>query len=765
MPALEPLGAITTDSQDHAAPAPGTLGALPDAEDRRREFWEDDSADAAGWREEHARLGVLPSPSVQESIGPGSPGKARKGSWIGEVVESPVVEERREEEERINGELPQHQSLGRDEKISASADREQDDETAKLSDTAAATAIAVGAVQSSTLEHETGELAASKAEASPMQHRQHDEPLSSGDSAAVHPSAPSNLPTTSDPEPRRASLDNDKVRRPSVKHTQSRSASFATPAAAATRPAPIRKFSALDQLPSQQRRRQFTPVATPRRMSLADDGVVSAPLSEFEPMPTDTPARETKASRPVTPAKWDLLSMAAAPKGTGDAASRRSSVSSLGDPQSQDTVIIPGAASKRQSVVGIPVTSVGGGAPDSQQRAVSPLPTQGDNLEVGQQRNVSPLPLDGHPLENSQQRNVSPLPINDATAEIANDGQQHFVSPLLPHEAFATSSVPTMEPNSMLGVGRPEEDRFMSRDYRSTQQMDQRPMSYIPHSRSSSNVMMQDSVDSAQANKTFSYQQQQPSQPPSRAPSIMQPPSEYDKLRSPQAGDLDPAIGGSSSKHSSGFFRGSDVPAGGFGTIPSPSKLDANYDGLIDPQVSEFADEIAKAEQPPPQPQKRRKSGIMDTFRRSSTISGANASRPSSRGSSPKVMAANPTESSLAKTKTLKKPQRAPSSAVDPPKNKRFSSLGSLFRRSSTMTPRSSTHTNAQAGAQASSPQSATVTPKASKRLTKAQPPQQQQQQSQPQPQRQQYVQRPASYYTNPPPGDYAAYEAMSTLR
>ncbi|TLD08118.1 hypothetical protein E2P81_ATG10619 [Venturia nashicola] len=122
-------------------------------------------------------------------------------------------------------------------------------------------------------------------------------------------------------------------------------------------------------------------------------------------------------------------------------------------------------------------------------------------------------------------------------------------------------------------------------------------------------------------------------------------------------------------------------------------------------------------------------------------------------------MAANPTESSLAKTKTLKKPQRAPSSAVDPPKNKRFSSLGSLFRRSSTMTPRSSTHANAQAGAQASSPQSAAVTPKASKRLTKVQPPQQQQQQ--PQQQRQQYVQRPVSYYTNPPPGDYAAYEAM----
>lgn len=72
---------------------------MPGPEDRRREAWEDDGAevgDASGWRDEHGRLGVLPSPSVQESVGPASPGKARKGSWIGEVVGEPAQSKQEE---------------------------------------------------------------------------------------------------------------------------------------------------------------------------------------------------------------------------------------------------------------------------------------------------------------------------------------------------------------------------------------------------------------------------------------------------------------------------------------------------------------------------------------------------------------------------------------------------------------------------------------------------------------------------------------------
>ena len=113
-----------------------------------------------------------------------------------------------------------------------------------------------------------------------------------------------------------------------------------------------------------------------------------------------------------------------------------------------------------------------------------------------------------------------------------------------------------MEPDTMSGGGRPQGDGFMNRDYRSDQRTEQRPMSYMPLSRGSSGVMAQDTIDVTQPGKRYStasgmadypvpgafpypQQQQQPSQPTSRAPSIKQPPSEYDKLRSPQAGDAD----------------------------------------------------------------------------------------------------------------------------------------------------------------------------------------------------------------------------------
>lgn len=731
-PLLEPLvhtpapapAPILTSGTGTGAPGPiltsptsvfGSPGVLPGPNDRRREMWEDDGAEVgdAAWREEDGRLGVLPSPSVQESVGPASPGKSRKGSWIGEPVEPPLEERRGEEDADGEGWMLPPAANG-----VAKMGRGDDD-----------------VFQPSTLQGHSDSPVPLTTEPSAVESRQQDVSTTPLDSTAVPVATPDSMPTAPDPEARRASLDNIKVRKPSVKHGQTRSASYATPAPVAGRPQPERKVSALDQLPSQQRRRQFTPVATPRRMSLAGDAAPAfEPAPNFGPMPAatslatadlgntdflaDVRPSPTKVSRPATPANWDKFSAVSEPKAVDDAASRRSSVSSLGHPQSPDTVIIPGA-SKRQSIIGIPTTSAIDSAFDDQQRNVSPLPSR---------------------------------------------------------SGPAGSSIPTMEPDSMIGGGRPEDDGFMNRDYRSSQQMDQRPVSYMTHSRGSSNVMMQDAIDANSPNKRYSMpggmadypasgavsyqQQQQPSQPPSRAPSIVYPPNEYDKLRSPQPGDAEPVIGESSSKQSSGFFRGPDAPAGAPGAIPTPHKIDENYNGLVDPQVSELADEIAKAEQE--QPQKRRKSGIMDSFRRSSTYSGANASRPSSRGSFSKVVAANNgSDSALAKSKTLKKPQRAPSAAVEPPKNKRFSTLGSLFRRSSTMTPRSSAPAGAKSGVpaagQAPNAQPAsTMASKPSKKLTKTQPPQQQQQQQQPQ-----YTQRPASYYPNPPPNNYVAYEAM----
>jgi hypothetical protein len=713
VPALEPLDPILTSPVPAALSSPGVM---PGPLDRRREMWEDDGAEVgdAVWRDEDGRLGVLPSPSVQEDTGFA---EGRKGSWIGEPVEGTLVE-RREEDGEENQTLPPavHGVPTREHGLAAEpwfVDLKQQERSA---------------VQPTKSQGVLTAPVALATESALIDLKQQNESVASPESTAVPETMASGMQTAPDPEARRPSLDNMKVRRPSVKHGQSRSASYATQVPSATRPEPERKFSALDQLPSQQRRRQFTPVATPRRMSMSDE---AAPA--LEPMPTfgslagdndfltDVKPAQSKTSRPATPANWDQFSAVSSPKAADDAASRRSSVSSLGNPQSPDTVIIPGAASKRQSVIGMPTTS---------------------NIDSA--------------LDDDQQRNVSPLPFQNVATG---------------------SSVPTMEPHTMLGARQLDDDGSMHRGYQSSQQSQPRPMSYMPHSRGSSRVILQDEIDVN--NKRYSTpiglpdypapgaspyeQQQRPAQPLSRAPSVVYPPNEYDKLRSPQAGDADPIIGESSSKQSSGFFRGGpDVSAGALSSIPSPSKLDENYNGLVDPQVEELADEIGKAEPPPLQ--KRRKSGIMDSFRRTSTYSGsanANASRPSSRGSFSKVAVAsnaNSSDSALAKAKTLKKPQRAPSAAVEPVKDKRFSRLGSLFRRSSTMTPRSGAPVVAQAGSQVPSAQTASpMAHKASKKLTKTQPPQQQQQQ-QPQPQ---YSQRSASQYTGPTPNNYVAYEAM----
>jgi hypothetical protein len=439
-------------------------------------------------------------------------------------------------------------------------------------------------------------------------------------------------------------------------------------------------------------------------MSLAD-GEMADPLPSLGAMPIHT-----------SQADADLAGT------NGDAASRRSSVSSLGNPESHDTIVKEGAASKRHSVIGMLDSSAG---------------------DLG-------APLD-------QRRSVSPLPIEPSMAD---------------------SRGPTFVPYAAPPNGSPQTGEFMNRNYQPSQQ---RPASYMAHSRKSSAVSHQDVVNMQQANKTYStggvpadypipgaaVYQQQPAQPlsraPSRAPSLGHPPSEYDRLRSPQPGDVDIMLPDTSSRRSSGFFRAPETSTGALGAIPSPSKIDDNYYALVHPQGPEMAEVVTPLEQPEQQqPQKKRKSGIMDSFRRASSFhsNANNGSRPSSHGSLPLAVVAanNSNESSLAKTKTLKKPQRAPSSAVEPPKNKRFSTLGSIFRRSSSQaSPRVSSPAERQTLANNQKADAAATPPRESKKLRKSQP-----MQSEPvQTQQQQYPQRPPQHYAGPPPGNYAAYEAM----
>jgi hypothetical protein len=676
--------------------APSTPGVLPGLSDRRREAWEDDGAEVgqAVWREEDGRLGVLPSPSVQESVGAG-----RKGSWIGEPVVTPLEEVRGEEDAAEKGE----QSAARD------------------GDNWMLPAAAVA-----TQEH------APVQEASQLE-----QPAQTVPATMEPPIADAELPTTRDLTERRSSLEPVKNR---AERVEGASTAYTLPSPPMGRPPPERKFSALDELPSQQRRRQHTPSATPRKMSLAGGGDMADPLPSLAAMPAHTPhadaslvvdksaavatpSRQPKTSRPATPANWGKLGLISPSKEAGDAASRRSSVSSLGNPESHDTIIKEGAASKRHSVIGFLDSSAG---------------------DVG-------VPLD-------QRRSVSPLPVEPSVTE---------------------SHGPTFVPYAMPPNGSPQTADFMNRNHQSSQS---RPVSYMAHSRKSSAVSHQDVVNMQQANKRYStgivpadysvpgaaVYQQQPAQPlsraPSRAPSLGHPPSEYDRLRSPQPGDADPMIGGTSSRRSSGFFHGADMSTGALGAIPSPSKIDDNYNALVHPQGSEEV--VTPLEQPEQQqqqqqPQKKRKSGIMDSFRRASSFhsNANNGSRPSSHGSLPLAVVAanNSNESSLARNKTLKKPQHAPSPVVEPPKNKRFSTLGSIFRRSgSQASTRVSSPAERQMSGNTQQATAAAQPPKESKKLRKSQP-----MQSQPKQPQQQYAQRPPQHYAGPPPGNYAAYEAM----
>ena len=209
MPALDTAVPVVT------SPVTASPLVMPGPLDRRREMWEDDGAEVgdAAWRDEHGRLGVLPSPSVQESVGPASPGKPRKWSWIGEPVEPPLEEKRGEEDgEEMRGEgegwmlpPPEH-----------------------------------GLAQASTSPGEMTSAVSSTKGTLAMNAKQQAEPRVPEELSTAVPSGNADdLPSAHDePDARRASLDNVKVRRPSVKHTQSRSASYASPAPTASRPQP-----------------------------------------------------------------------------------------------------------------------------------------------------------------------------------------------------------------------------------------------------------------------------------------------------------------------------------------------------------------------------------------------------------------------------------------------------------------------------------------------------------------------------------------------
>jgi hypothetical protein len=504
---------------------------------------------------------------------------------------------------------------------------------------------------------------------------------------------------------------------------------FATPLSTPARPRQERKFSARDFLPSQQRNRASsasgTPVGTPRRQSLVDAGedlYGSTHVATRAPWQTDgndafiaggsqrlahalasqnsgasTQARNDEASvgleggksaaptaivaPSAVPAEtWDKQSVVSAqedvvadvkPGEVDDAGSRRSSVSSLGDP---DMLVAPPMVFKRQSFIA---------TPDKRLSMADP-PTLASK-EV-----------------------VPAVPSSAANVGMLQKPESSITPGMDPGQTVPESDLPAEQRLS-------QEQRFTERLYRQDT-TSQRPMSYMPLLRKSSGVPAQENQDigpsespSAPVDLTALAGPPPGTQPfqqhPAHRNSVSRPPSEYDMLRMSITTPSEPKIplsAGPPDRRSKrfSFFRADEQvsvePA--IGVLPPPNRINDQY-GIEDTQVTQLTQDMERVDRA--DTQTKRRSSIWGTLRRSTSTSLNNFTRPGSSHSMLSNAKATPTPV----PNTLRKPQRTVSAAVEPaePKKKRFSKLGSIFGRSNTQ------------GRGTEKPN----------RLTKAQPPQQ----------------------------------------
>ncbi|KAK3072733.1 hypothetical protein LTR53_006267 [Teratosphaeriaceae sp. CCFEE 6253] len=251
---------------------------------------------------------------------------------------------------------------------------------------------------------------------------------------------------------------------------------------------------------------------------------------------------------------------------------------------------------------------------------------------------------------------------------------------------------------------------FMNRPYHGRVTTPGRVMSYMPLGNDEQGVPVQEALDTENGEPSPSVDLSGFSGPPTGTPPFQQhpllrnsgyvQPSEYDKLRSSPIGTVVSSTQHSrqvsadasrrSSRRFSGFFRGPDVPPDTppVADMPPPHAVPPSYGprDLNTTGVEAVADESAD------KPDKRR-SGVWESFRRApSTPAGVEPS-PAPVGSIPTAASSpypiNKPLEDASKPRTLKKqPQRAASAATPPTappeKKKRFSGFGSLFGRSST---------------------------------------------------------------------------------
>ncbi|KAK5692134.1 hypothetical protein LTR97_011308 [Elasticomyces elasticus] len=464
-------------------------------------------------------------------------------------------------------------------------------------------------------------------------------------------------------------------------------------APATIRPVHERKVSALASLPSQRARGISTPVspppqftesktpddddlydrtpvatdqrspwsgafrASPNSLAQAGTSTPNAPnestyAKHFDPEPRST-AYDTDDRRSEVSAQG----MTGRAEGNNvsddgiDSASRRSSISSLGRP---DTVI-----AKRVSRILRHKSSVA--SESLREQAGTPVPA---------------LPNEANTAREGEQ------PISQPSTQI----------PWRPDEASGDSQA------------------FMSRPYHGRIALPDRTLSYMPLGKDGDGMPVQDTLGTGVGESTPSVDLSGFSGPPMGTPPFQQhpllrnsgyvQPTEYDKLRSSPIGTLTPTTQHSrqvsgdnsrrSSKRYSGFFRGPEVPAEVAAGVPTPNAMTPNY-GLEDLDTT-GAEAMLRSE--PQEKRNKRRSGIWDAFKRSPSVSKSQFSRDSSvvalGAQSMQTPYAMDRAEDPSRIRTLKKPQRAASAATPPiqqpesAKKKRFSGLGLLFGRSST---------------------------------------------------------------------------------
>ena len=252
-------------------------------------------------------------------------------------------------------------------------------------------------------------------------------------------------------------------------------------------------------------------------------------------------------------------------------------------------------------------------------------------------------------------------------------------------------------------------ERFMNRPY-NPRESESRQLSYLELARDSTGALVPEMLDTKVPSQTASVNLSTTSGGPAGTPPIQQHPmfpdsttGDIDQNQQDQPDALSPSAATPLTRHRkqsnpvgakrfSGFFRGREQLPGSPTTDPAAAGMFERYinEGSEDNATGFIADGTMPQQEHQQDQQNKRRSSLFDAFKRSPSVSKPNSSRESSKGRLDAPTTEKPippvvSREESSRAKTLKKPQRASTSAAEAePKKKRFSGLGSLFGRSST---------------------------------------------------------------------------------